>query len=105
MKFMLTPADNDGTILVLRYAPQSSWAVRAFFFGGADLFQEGSFDQAFAGCDAVVHTAAIVEVLSQKDAQKTVVDPSYGICAALTSSDQAFTAHGFGAECKGHKTW
>ena len=75
------------------------------FFGGADLFQEGSFDQAFAGCDAVIHTAAIVEVLSQKDAQKTVVDPSYGIGAALTSSDQAFTAGGFRAACKGHRTW
>ncbi len=42
----------------------------------ADLFQEGSYTKAFAGADAVVHCAAVVEIARVKDPQREVVDPS-----------------------------
>jgi len=44
-------------------------------FARGDLLEEGSFDDAFAGCYAVIHTAAVV-LTDAKDAQKTIVDPS-----------------------------
>jgi hypothetical protein len=42
----------------------------------ADLFDEGSFRAAFDGADAVIHTAAVVEIAKVKNAQREVVDPS-----------------------------
>lgn len=41
----------------------------------ADLFEEGGFDDAVAGCGAVVHTAAVA-MLTADDPQKKIVDPS-----------------------------
>jgi len=37
---------------------------------------EGSYDAAFAGADAVVHTAAVVEVLDSKNAEEKILKPS-----------------------------
>jgi NAD(P)-dependent dehydrogenase (short-subunit alcohol dehydrogenase family) len=82
----------------LRKLTESDANGKLLFFGGADLLQEGSFDQAFAGCDAVVHTAAIVEVLSQKDAETTVVAPSYG---DIRCSGSAPSLHGWAAYVQG----
>ena len=41
----------------------------------ADLLQEGSFDQAVAGCDLVCHVAASVK-LASADPQREIVDPA-----------------------------
>lgn len=41
----------------------------------ADLFGEDAFDEAVAGCGAVVHTAAVA-MLTADDPQKKIVDPS-----------------------------
>jgi nucleoside-diphosphate-sugar epimerase len=41
-----------------------------------DMLAPGAFDAAFAGCDAVVHTAAVVEVLSARDAENAIVRPA-----------------------------
>eukprot|EP01091_Cochliopodium_minus_P018793 TRINITY_DN770_c0_g1_i1.p1 TRINITY_DN770_c0_g1~~TRINITY_DN770_c0_g1_i1.p1 ORF type:complete len:375 (-),score=112.99 TRINITY_DN770_c0_g1_i1:44-1168(-) len=41
----------------------------------ADLMQEGSFDEAINGADAVIHCAAAVTVVS-KNPQKEIIDPS-----------------------------
>jgi len=44
----------------------------------ADLLKAGSYDQAFAGCDGVIHAAAVVDVsgLKGEEAEKHVVAPS-----------------------------
>lgn len=39
----------------------------------ADLMDEGSFDEAIAGCDGVIHTASVV-VLNADDPQREIVD-------------------------------
>jgi len=44
-------------------------------FASGDLMKDGSFDDAFTGVDAVMHTAAVV-LTDASDAQKTIVDPS-----------------------------
>ena len=36
----------------------------------------GGYDQAFAGADAVVHTAAVVEVLDNSDAEEKILKPA-----------------------------
>lgn len=41
-----------------------------------DLLQPGGYDEAFAGVVAVVHTAAVVEVLDNKDAENRIVRPA-----------------------------
>ena len=37
-----------------------------------ELLKEGGYDEAFAGVAAVVHTAAVVEVLDNKDADNKI---------------------------------
>lgn len=44
-------------------------------FARADLLEPGSFDDAVAGCAAVIHTAAVAR-MSAKDPQRDIVDPS-----------------------------
>ena len=41
----------------------------------ADLMKEGSFDQVMKGSTVVIHTAAVVTIIS-KDPQKEIIDPS-----------------------------
>eukprot|EP01001_Neometanema_parovale_P007170 NODE_3488_length_1210_cov_117.202392_g3309_i0.p1 GENE.NODE_3488_length_1210_cov_117.202392_g3309_i0~~NODE_3488_length_1210_cov_117.202392_g3309_i0.p1 ORF type:complete len:377 (-),score=86.33 NODE_3488_length_1210_cov_117.202392_g3309_i0:78-1154(-) len=48
---------------------------RLVFFNG-DLAKDGSYDEAFDGADAVVHSAAVVEIGNVPNPQKTIVDPS-----------------------------
>jgi nucleoside-diphosphate-sugar epimerase len=50
-------------------------AVDRLSFHAADLMKPGSFDEAVAGVDAVVHCAASV-VFNHPDPQKGIVDPS-----------------------------
>lgn len=41
-----------------------------------DLFKSDSYDEAFIGADAVIHTAAVVELFDKTDAANKVVKPS-----------------------------
>lgn len=41
----------------------------------SDLLSEGSFDEAFTGCEAVIHAAAVV-LIDSPDPQQIIVDPS-----------------------------
>ncbi len=50
-------------------------AADRFELVSGDLLKEGSFDDAIAGCDAVVHCAAVV-VFAADDPQRDLVDPS-----------------------------
>jgi len=55
-------------------------------FGRGDLMEPGSFDDAIAGCAAVVHAAAAV-LLTAKDPQRDIVDPSVqGVANVLASA-------------------
>ena len=40
------------------------------------LLEAGGYDDAFAGCAAVVHTAAVVEILDNSDAENKIVRPA-----------------------------
>ncbi|MGE0788088.1 MAG: NAD-dependent epimerase/dehydratase family protein [Sandaracinaceae bacterium] len=54
-----------------------------------DLLTEGSFDRAVEGCAAVVHTAAVA-LLTAKDPQRQIVDPSVrGVTNVLGSVRRA----------------
>ncbi len=55
----------------------------------ADLMEEGGFDEAFRGCGAVVHTAAVA-MLTADDPQRKIVDPSVrGVGHAIASARAA----------------
>jgi len=70
-------------------------AERLAFVSGS-LDKEGSYDEAFVGADAVIHTAAVVEIDSVKDGQKQIVDPSVsGTKNVLASADKAGTLKRF----------
>jgi len=51
-------------------------ALDKLTFAAGDLLKSGSYDQAFQGCDAVIHTAAVVEVTDTSDAENRIVKPS-----------------------------
>lgn len=55
-----------------------------------DLFEEGSYDDALKGADAVLHTAAVVEIGSVSDPENQVVKPSVdGVKNVLASADKS----------------
>jgi nucleoside-diphosphate-sugar epimerase len=41
-----------------------------------DMTKAGAYDEAFAGCDAIVHTAAVVEILDNRNAMNAIVRPA-----------------------------
>jgi len=53
-------------------------AAERLTFCAGDLLKAGSYDEAFAGADAVVHCAAVVDIgtVSGKDAEEQIVKPS-----------------------------
>lgn len=60
------------------------------------LDEEGSYDAAFDGVDAVVHTAAVVEINSVKDPEAQIVAPSVqGVKNVLASAEKARTVKRF----------
>lgn len=67
---------------VVRDASDSSKTAHLVAMGAnmscvtGSLTEAGGFDRAFAGCAAVVHTAAVVEVLDSSDAQERIVKPA-----------------------------
>lgn len=58
---------------LLDMAAQASGTVEVF---EADLLHDGSFDEAVAGCDVVIHTASPFLVGKIKDPQKMLVEPA-----------------------------
>jgi nucleoside-diphosphate-sugar epimerase len=65
-------AHLQALMTTIRNLPKSA----SLTFYSADLFQEGSYDQAFQGADAVIHSAAIVEIHRVPDPMKQIVNPS-----------------------------
>lgn len=59
-------------------------------FAKGDLLASGSYDEALAGVDAVIHAAAVVEIGDSKDPEKDIVRPSVdGVKNVLASADKA----------------
>ena len=58
----------------------------ALTFARGDLGVDGSFDAAFAGADAVVHVAAVVEVTGSSDAAAAIIAPSVDGCRNVLAS-------------------
>merc|ERR1712232_458709 len=56
----------------------------------------GSYDTAFEGADAVIHTAAVVEINNVKDPENEIVRPSVdGVRNVLASADKSSTVKRF----------
>lgn len=68
-------ANDDEKTQFLRDIARSLQAEARLSFASADLLTPGSFDDAFAGCDAVIHTAAVVDLTSNNPLEN-VVKPS-----------------------------
>eukprot|EP01134_Creolimax_fragrantissima_P000724 CFRG0724T1 len=84
--------ENEVKTSHLRAMAKGNAASRLTFFSG-DLFKESSYDSAFNGADAVVHTAAVVLLMGSKNPQKEIVDPSvHGAQNVLNSLKKASSA-------------
>lgn len=60
----------------------------------AELLSNGAYDAAFAGCDAVIHAAAVLAIDGSKNPQKDMVDPSVeGTLNVLRSVDRCGARH------------
>jgi len=80
------PSDEQ-KIAHLKELPGASGTIS--FFAG-ELLQTGSYNEALAGADAVVHAAAIVEINSVSDPEAEIVRPSIdGVRNVLASADSA----------------
>jgi len=60
----------------LREMAKNLNAENKLSFASADLFQKGSFDTAFKDAQAVIHTAAVVDITNPVNAMDEVVRPS-----------------------------
>ena len=67
--------DDPAKVDHLKAIAASHNATDRLSFAHADLMQPGSFDDAMAGCHAVIHAAASV-VFNHPDPQRGIVDPS-----------------------------
>lgn len=70
------PSDAAKTDFLRKEAEKIIGATDRLSFGRGDLFAEGAYDEAFAGCDGVLHTAAVVEIGDVKDAEAQIIRPS-----------------------------
>lgn len=62
-----------------KYAHLTALAVKSkgvLRFFEADLLRKGSFSEAMAGCELVIHTASPFKISGIKDAQKDLVEPA-----------------------------
>jgi nucleoside-diphosphate-sugar epimerase len=76
VRAVVRDANDAGKTQFLRdIASELKAETRLSFFSG-DLLTPGSYDAAFAGADAVVHTAAVVDLNTGADAYQKIVDPS-----------------------------
>eukprot|EP01065_Artemidia_motanka_P008899 TRINITY_DN14519_c0_g1_i1.p1 TRINITY_DN14519_c0_g1~~TRINITY_DN14519_c0_g1_i1.p1 ORF type:complete len:381 (+),score=77.29 TRINITY_DN14519_c0_g1_i1:62-1204(+) len=71
------PADKDKNAHLIAAAEATGDAGKLEFVAG-DLTQVGSYDTAFEGCQAVVHSAAVVEIgnVGHAEGMRTVVEPA-----------------------------
>ena len=67
------PADPAKTEFIKASAAA---AAANLSFRRGDLLEAGSYDEAFAGCTHVLHTAAVVEIFDSKDPEGAIVRPS-----------------------------
>eukprot|EP00301_Raphidiophrys_heterophryoidea_P018569 c3570_g1_i1.p1 GENE.c3570_g1_i1~~c3570_g1_i1.p1 ORF type:complete len:372 (-),score=109.96 c3570_g1_i1:134-1213(-) len=68
--------DNQEKTAHLRKLADDCSRSDAISFYSGDLLIENSYDEAFLGCDAVVHSAAVVEIGTTSNPQRDIVDPS-----------------------------
>eukprot|EP00937_MAST-01D_sp_MAST-1D-sp2_P001868 g1868.t1 len=68
-------AANEAKTAHLRACASEAGAADRLSFHSADLLKDGTFDEAVAGADAVIHTAAVV-LVTASDPQRTIIDPS-----------------------------
>eukprot|EP00931_Biecheleriopsis_adriatica_P091226 TRINITY_DN65123_c0_g1_i1.p1 TRINITY_DN65123_c0_g1~~TRINITY_DN65123_c0_g1_i1.p1 ORF type:complete len:358 (-),score=38.70 TRINITY_DN65123_c0_g1_i1:193-1266(-) len=81
------PTNEEKIAHLKAFAAESSGNLE---LTSGDLLQPGSYDQAFQGADAVIHTAAVVEILQVTDPQKEIVDPAVvGTRNVLDSIDKS----------------
>lgn len=86
-------AESEVKTQHLREIAESSAGSISFF--SCDLLKEGSFDAAFDGSDAVVHTAAVV-LVTASDPQRDIIDPSVvGTRNVLGAVDRAKSVRRF----------
>ena len=84
------PADEKKTAHLLAMAADAE-SAGALALVAADLLQEGSFDQAVAGCELVCHVAASVK-LRADDPRREILDPAVkGTANVLASVRRAGT--------------
>ncbi len=67
------PSNTDKVGHLMKMADESPGTLTLF---GADLLDEGAFDEAMDGCEVVFHTASPFVVSGIKDPQKDLVDPA-----------------------------
>uniref|UniRef100_A0A7S3LPR1 NAD-dependent epimerase/dehydratase domain-containing protein n=1 Tax=Aplanochytrium stocchinoi TaxID=215587 RepID=A0A7S3LPR1_9STRA len=69
------PSNEDKTGF-LKEEAESMGASDRLSFAAGDLLVDGSYDPAVEGCDAVVHSAAVVNLEGNGDAEEKVVKPA-----------------------------
>lgn len=69
------PSNEEKVGFLSKLAEDMGKSSSLKLFAG-DLLQAGSYDAAFDGCEGVVHTAAVVEILDKSDAENKIVRPS-----------------------------
>ena len=80
------PSNTDKVGHLLEMAEESRSTLTLF---GADLLDEGAFDEAMDGCEVVFHTASPFVISGIKDPQKDLVDPAVkGTRNALESANR-----------------
>ena len=78
---------NDTKVGHLKQIAKDSPGTLTLF--AADLLDDGSFDEAMAGCELVFHTASPFVITGIKDPQKDLVDPAvHGTRNALDSANR-----------------
>lgn len=86
------PQDSEKTAHLTSLAG----ATERLTLHAGDLLQNGSYDEALKTADAVVHTAAVVEIGAVKDAEATIVRPSIeGVTNVLGSADRSDSVRRF----------
>lgn len=85
--------DKSAHLLRLGETPRKDGGMRVLEAGKrGNLLEEGSFDDAFEGVDAVIHTAANVQMRPKKDGVKEIIAPSHkGTLNVLSSIDKVGT--------------
>jgi len=86
VRAVVRDATNEAKTKFLKDLAAQLNVVENISFASGNLLIKDSYDAAFENVDAVVHAAAVVDIMSPKNAQKEVVDPSVvGVNNVLSS--------------------